>query len=241
MKTFSIILICVLISSLVSAQSFEITHELDPADVSGTTVYYSNLSPGANFTTYFSLTNHSGDTQVVTVQRMKLDAPSSWQDALGFQPFPDPNFQGIHYAPNMMAANPWTTPLSCTIANNEVVMITVDYFLSQEAGDGVYRYYFMNGQTPLDSVDVSLSMVLSTNELSAESITMYPNPGKTIIHFDGAIIATAKIFDLNGKCVIDASNVNNNELSIANLSDGMYQIVLETEFGIRTQRLVVQK
>ncbi|MES2557939.1 MAG: T9SS type A sorting domain-containing protein [Bacteroidota bacterium] len=238
MKTVSAILISTFITSFVSAQSFDITHGLDPADVSGTTIYYSNLSPDTNLTTYFSLINHSGDTQVVTVKRLKLDVPATWQDAIGWQPFPDPDFQGIHYPPN--AANPWTTLGSVTLPDNGTAMLTVDYFLTQEIGDGVYRYYFMNDQTPLDSVDVYLSMVLSTNELPTESILLYPNPAKTTVQFSKAPITAARIFDLNGKCIINDPEINNNQLSIAQLSDGIYQIVLETEHGIQSQKLVVR-
>lgn len=237
MKIVSVILISAFIASSVSAQNFEITHELNPADVSGTTIYYSNLSADTTLATDFSLFNHSGSTLEVTVKRLKLDVPASWLDAMGFQPMPDPDFQGVHYPPNTM--NPWTTLWSCTIPDNGVALLTIDYLQLQEIGDGVYRYYFMNGQTPLDSVDVYLSRVLSTNELSDEYITVYPNPSKTVIHFDGAAITAARIFDLNGKCVMDASNVYNNELSIAALNDGMYQIVIETTHGIQTQKLVV--
>lgn len=241
MKTFSVILISAFIASSVSAQNFEITHELEPADVSGTIVYYSNLSADTTLTTYFSLINHSGNTQEVTVKRLKLDVPSSWQDGLSLYPVPDPDFQGTCYAASTMNTNPWTTLSSCTVANNEMARLAIDYFSLQEIGDGVYRYYFMNGQTPLDSVDVYLSRVLSTNELSDEYITVYPNPSKTIIHFDGATITTASIFDLNGKCVMNAWSVNNNELSIAGLTDGMYQIVIETALGIQTKKLVVHQ
>src|SRR3989338_9208522 len=199
MKIVSASLISIFLVSFVSAQSFDITHGLDPADVSGTTIYYSNLSPDTTLSTYFSLINHSCDTQEVTVKRLKLDVPATWMDAIGWQPDPDPDFQGIHYPPN--AANPWTTIGSVVLPDNGVAKLTVDYFQLQETGDGVYRYYFMNDQTPLDSVDVYLSRVLSTNELSTESITVYPNPSKAAIQFSGAQITAAYIFDLNGKCV----------------------------------------
>ncbi|MBI3238751.1 MAG: T9SS type A sorting domain-containing protein, partial [Flavobacteriia bacterium] len=161
-----------------------------------------------------------------------MDVPASWIDNVSLEPIPDPDFQQACYPPSEL--NPWTTPASCTIHNNEVAKMTVTYNLSQESGDGVYRYYFMNGAVILDFVDVSLSMVLSTNELSDDNIVMYPNPSKTVACFKGATVQKAQIFDLNGKCVIDARMVNNNEISIASLTDGIYQIVLETEHGIQT-------
>ncbi|MBI3238752.1 MAG: hypothetical protein HYZ43_07950 [Flavobacteriia bacterium] len=59
MKLFSAFLVSLLVTPAVSAQNFEITHELDQTDVSGTIIYYSNLSPDTNLTTSFSLINHS--------------------------------------------------------------------------------------------------------------------------------------------------------------------------------------
>ncbi|MDH4474802.1 MAG: T9SS type A sorting domain-containing protein [Fluviicola sp.] len=239
MKIISAFLISLLVTPVVSAQNFEITHELDQIDVSATIIYYSNLSPNTNLTTYFSLINHSGSTQEISVQRLKMDVPASWIDNVSLEPIPDPTFQQACYPPSEL--NPWTTPASCTIQNNEVAKMTVTYNLSQESGDGVYRYYFMNGPVILDSVDVSLSMVLSTTELTTETIFMYPNPAKTHVYFSGASIQKAQVFDLNGKCVIDVEKVTNNEIAIASLTDGMYQIVLETDQGIQTQNLVVHK
>jgi hypothetical protein len=239
MKLFSAFLISLLVTPLVSAQNFEITHELGQTDVSATIIYYSNLTPDTILTTSFSLINLSGSTQEISVQRLKMDVPASWTDNVSLQPIPDPTFQQACYAPSEL--NPWTTPASCTIHNNEVAKMTVTYNLLQESGDGVYRYYFMNGPTILDFVDVSLSMLLSTTELSTEHIVMYPNPSKTVVCFNGATVQKAQIVDLNGKCVIDAEVVTDNEIAIASLTDGIYQIVLETEHGIQTQKLVVNK
>lgn len=239
MKTISAFLISLLVTSVVSAQNFEITHELDQTDVSGTIVYYSDLSPNTTLTTYFSLINLSGSTQEISVQRLKMDVPASWIDNVSLQPIPDPSFQQACYPPSEL--NPWTTPASCTIHNNEVAKLVVSYNLTQESGDGVYRYYFMNGPEILDSVDIALSMVLSTNDLTTETISMYPNPATSAIHFNGATVAGARIFDMAGKLVVDTPTLMNNEVSVAALANGMYQVVIETAQGVQTQKLVIRK
>ncbi len=239
MKIISAFLISLLVTPVVSAQNFEIKHELDQTNVSASTVYYSNLSPETVLTTYFTLINHSGSTQEISVQRLKTDVPDSWIDNVSLEPIPDPTFQQACYPPSEQ--NPWTTPASCTIYNNEVAKMIVSYNLSQEPEDGVYRYYFMNGPVILDFVDVSLSMVLSTTQLTTEAISMYPNPATSDIRFSGATVVAARIFDMTGKRVVDASTVINNQLSIASLDNGMYQVVLETAQGIQTQKLVVRK
>jgi hypothetical protein len=237
MKIIAAFLISLLLTPVVSAQSFEITHELDQSDVSSSIIYYSELSPDTVLTTYFTLMNHSGSTQEISVQRLKTDVPASWIDNVSLEPIPDPNFQQACYPPSDL--NPWTTPASCTVHHNEAAKMTVSYNLSQESGDGVYRYYFMNGPTILDFVDVSLSMVLSTAELSSEHLIIHPNPAKTNVHFSGVAVQKAQVYDLNGTCVIDAETVTNNAIAIASLTDGIYQIVLETEHGIQTRKLVV--
>jgi hypothetical protein len=70
---------------------------------------------------------------------------------------------------------------------------------------------------------------------------MYPNPATTAIRFNGATVVAARIFDMAGKQVVDATSVINNEVSVAALANGMYQVVIETAQGIQTQKLVIRK
>lgn len=239
MKTISSFLISAFSLSIVLAQNFEITHELEPTDVSGTTIYYSNLTLDTIISTNFSLINHSGTTQEVTVKRFIIGAPNEWTDHLSLEPIPDPTFQSSCYPPNEF--NPWTTPFSCTVHNNEMAKLSINIQLLQTIGEGTYRYYFMNGSIVLDSVDVSLSMVLSTESLLTQKSIIFPNPSKNKIYFSGNPIYNVRIYDLNGKVVFESSTIEDNAISIASLENGTYSIVLTTAIGIHSEKLVIHK
>lgn len=239
MKTLLVTLTCFFLIGIISAQNFEITHELGSTDVSGTTIYYSNISSDTSMSTSFSLMNHSGSTQEISVKRLILSAPDSWVDFLSLEPIPDPNVEAACYSPSEL--NPWTTLLGCTVYNNEIAKLSVTYSLFQTPGSGTYRYYFMNGEVVLDSIDVVLSTILSTEQLTNQKSVIYPNPTENNIHFSGSLVFTARIVDLNGKLVFDEPTVQNNEISITFIPAGTYEIILETSEGFKTQKLVIRK
>ena len=77
--------------------------------------------------------------------------------------------------------------------------------------------------------------------MTTETISMYPNPATSQIRFNGATVVGARVFDMAGKLVVDASTVINNEVSVAALANGMYQVVIETAQGVQTQKLAIRK
>ncbi len=109
-----------------------------------------------------------------------------------------------------------------------------------EIENTAYIYFDFNPAI-ITNTTYNINSVLATNELSTETITMYPNPATTDIRFNGATVVAAHVFDMAGKLVIDASSVINNELSVASLDNGMYHVVIETAQGVQTQKLVVRK
>lgn len=81
---------------------------------------------------------------------------------------------------------------------------------------------------------------LSVNEMDGETLSLYPNPATDAIRFNGAEVLSAKVYDLAGKLIVDAA-VNGNELSVAGLSNGVYQVMIATAKGVHAQKLVVKK
>jgi hypothetical protein len=239
MKALLISITYLLYTNIVSGQNFEITHELGSSDVSGTTLHYTDLAAGTSLYTYVSILNHSGSSQEMSIRRLRVELPpESWSEIVWYGPVPDPNFESGHYSHSTL--NPWNSA-SCHIPDNGIAKLGLQYNLGSEAGSGLYRYYVMNGQTVLDSVDVFLSMTLAVDPISHQTITMYPNPSENIVHFEGDQVMSIRVNDINGKVLIDAKSIQNNTLSVASLCDGIYQIVLETEGGIQTRNLVVRK
>jgi len=112
--------------------------------------------------------------------------------------------------------------------------------LGSEIENTAYIYFDFNPAI-VTNTTYNINSVLATSELTTEAISMYPNPATTAIRFNGATVVAARIFDMAGKQVVDANSVINNEVSVATLANGMYQVVIETAQGIQTQKLVIRK
>ena len=86
--------------------------------------------------------------------------------------------------------------------------------------------------------------VLSTKEFSATKLLVYPNPSTDIINISNtlnAVVNTVEITDLNGRTV-KTQNVNNTEaqISISDLSAGVYMLKVSTDQGTATKKIVKQ-
>ena len=73
--------------------------------------------------------------------------------------------------------------------------------------------------------------------------SLYPNPAQTSVSFtfEGVTTATIELMDLNGKLIATTLNVQSGDaLSIENLENGVYMILIRTEKGNAIQRLIKQ-
>jgi hypothetical protein len=78
--------------------------------------------------------------------------------------------------------------------------------------------------------------LLSTNELDAKSVKMYPNPTKNIVNFEftnTALPSEIAVFDIHSKLIKTYNEFSNNSiiLSTENLSKGMYLIRISNSKG----------
>jgi hypothetical protein len=71
-------------------------------------------------------------------------------------------------------------------------------------------------------------------------ITVYPNPASAEISFIGAIVESIELVDLTGKIVRSYAQVTNNTIHINNIESGVYSLILTTNKGRSTQRLLIQ-
>lgn len=84
---------------------------------------------------------------------------------------------------------------------------------------------------------------LSVNEIEGQNeVTIYPNPTHSYFTINGqAPITNLTISNLNGQVVKTYSpNANQVEIDANDLAKGLYLIQIETQFGISTQKLVVE-
>jgi uncharacterized repeat protein (TIGR01451 family) len=82
---------------------------------------------------------------------------------------------------------------------------------------------------------------LGIKDLDKSALQFYPNPVKENITFKGEIVQEVKIFDLSGKVVLSNDKIVNNTLSLGNLNNGLYTILVKTNTGSSTAKMSIQR
>ena len=77
-------------------------------------------------------------------------------------------------------------------------------------------------------------------DISANSVKMYPNPANGVVYFSTSAndALTVSVFDLLGKQVMDAQNVQS-QLNISSLNPGMYFVNMTQGSNVSTKKLLV--
>lgn len=94
---------------------------------------------------------------------------------------------------------------------------------------GIFRYYentlFNVGQEELNRMDV----------------TVYPNPASELLNIsaDGIEVKKVSIFDIRGALVLHSS-YEGQAISVKDLSIGVYQLHIQTDKGVRIEKLIVE-
>lgn len=112
--------------------------------------------------------------------------------------------------------------------------------LNSEIENTAYIYFDFNPAI-VTNTTYNINSTLGVEESIVEFITLYPNPANTSIQFKGAAVKAVEVFDMTGKAVAGNSLINANELSVAHLSSGVYQVVIHTEKRIYTEKLIIRK
>ena len=83
---------------------------------------------------------------------------------------------------------------------------------------------------------------LGVTEINIENIAIYPNPTKGVVTIKSpnATINSITIFDLNGRKVLEAQQVSNNEyrLNLSELKTSIYYATIKTESGTVTKKII---
>jgi hypothetical protein len=76
--------------------------------------------------------------------------------------------------------------------------------------------------------------------LNQSVVTVYPNPANSIIHVVAKDVVSANIADCSGRIVMRRSlrGGDDQTLDISALADGVYNVVIQTETGMHTTRII---
>lgn len=80
---------------------------------------------------------------------------------------------------------------------------------------------------------------LSQQDFLKESITIYPNPAKDVLHLESSAIAidNIKFYDLSGRLVIEKENIDH-QINVSQLQQGVYILEIETAVGVLREKLI---
>lgn len=108
------------------------------------------------------------------------------------------------------------------------------YGLDGANADGSYDIY-------LDNIYLYTGTALSVDKINVLNVNMYPNPANGVVYFSTPAndALTVSVFDLLGKQVMDAQNVQS-QLNISSLNPGMYFVKMTQGSSSATKKLVVK-
>lgn len=110
------------------------------------------------------------------------------------------------------------------------------------------NYYSVRGVTNLsfgevkiyprmiEDIEVTGYASITENQLS---VSLYPNPATTFVKITVAADANVVIYNMTGEVVYSA-NGNVNTIDVSDFATGMYQVMISTNEGTRTEKLIVQ-
>ena len=109
-----------------------------------------------------------------------------------------------------------------------------------------YNFSYQNDLIYLDimnsqgSTATFYDALLSQEQFLEKSISIYPNPVDKVLHIDPANVGIRylEVFDLQGRLIIKASEVQDNQIDVSALPQGIYILKIETDKGIMTKKLV---
>jgi len=80
---------------------------------------------------------------------------------------------------------------------------------------------------------------LSINQVEKDIFTIYPNPTKNCVSITGTgKVNNYRIVDLSGKIVQSNESFNDTKIDFSNLDNGMYLLMLQTDKGTTTKRII---
>jgi len=135
----------------------------------------------------------------------------------------------------------WT---SSTVNNTTWTQFTATF---TPTTSGVY-YFGVHHFSPIQAGTVSLGLdtfaltsTLSTEDFATKKFIVSPNPVKDLLTIANEFqtIQAVEVYDLNGRIVKNVSNnATNLQISLGDLSSGVYLLKIQTPQGISTQKII---
>lgn len=84
--------------------------------------------------------------------------------------------------------------------------------------------------------------ILSTNDFSAENITLYPNPAEDVLYINNAEDADIQVFDVLGKMILSKTQISLNEgIQVGQLQAGAYFLKISKDGNTTTKKFLIAR
>ncbi len=119
---------------------------------------------------------------------------------------------------------------------------TFPFFVPSDAGSYTVRVIDTNGcqsvSTGMILTRIGVTRTLGTNTLSADEISIFPNPSQGIVHVVAAEPLKAVINAIDGRKIMEQADAT--EINISSLSEGIYTLMLFNQQGqmIKVEKLI---
>lgn len=91
------------------------------------------------------------------------------------------------------------------------------------------------------SGDFRTNSLLSVDDVTLETISLYPNPSNGIVNIDNAEGFHITVYDVLGKVITSKANISNQELiDLSNVTSGVYYMKLENEKTSTVKKVVIK-
>jgi beta-glucanase (GH16 family) len=100
---------------------------------------------------------------------------------------------------------------------------------------------FFPNQMEIDYVRVYQENITGIYNSSENESIIYPNPTNSVLVLKGNDLRYIRIFNLEGRLILDQLLNDNNKVDVGSLNSGMYLVELEDSFGIKTNNKIIIK
>ena len=86
-----------------------------------------------------------------------------------------------------------------------------------------------------------IETTLGTDEFSANTINIYPNPAKGILNYsisNSVVLTAITINDISGKEIYKSGNAVNNSIDVSSLSSGVYFVTFQSDKNLITKKFI---
>jgi aminopeptidase N len=140
----------------------------------------------------------------------------------------------------------FTTPLIVSIGRinlpDTLIRLNITQNKNVFAFDTILNFGNINTVDPQNYILNGISKFLSVTDLMDGYVEIYPNPAKNNLHIltKQPNQYTIRIYDQQGKIIIEKQHIDESILSLENINSGLYIIEIKTDTSFITEKLILE-